>query len=226
MDAQFSDHEGLASEYSDILAEHSGLLVEITDSKEKSYVRDGLEYRSIQSNFVIEGLEVGDAIFHRISQQDGSFVTMSELGGGLERFFYGMDGRIMAETTGIDDVHEDNVMFADAFRSAVLMTANGVVPSNNNQGYQMRKLTKRLSGTSEDVEFAIELADASTSKAYEFWSALGGVIMPRVASMEVIKSELHRNINIHALRERGMEPKSKMNLSESPKEFAKRYSLS
>lgn len=226
MDTRLSDHEGLIAEYSDILAEHSGSPVEVTDPKEKSYVRDGLEYHSIQSNFVIEGLEVGDTIFHHISQQDGSFITMSELGGGLERAFYGVDGQIIAETTGIDDVNESNVLFADAFRGAVLMAANGVIPSNNNQGYQMRRLIKRLSSTSEDAEFAVELVDTPASKAHEFWDALGGVIMPCVTSMETIRDELFRNINIQALRERGMEPKSKMNLSESPQEFAKRYSLS
>lgn len=222
---QINDHEDLITEYSDILAEHSGYSVEVADFKEKSYVRDGLEYRSIQSNFAIKGLEVGDAIFHYICQSDGSEITMSELGGGLERVFYGTDGKIIAETTGICNVDDSNVVFADALRGAVLMAGNGVTPSNNNQGYQMRRLVKRLSDTQEKAEFAVELVGSTNSKAHDFWHVLGGIILPHVTTMGTIRDELFRNINIQALRDRGMEPKSKMNLNENPQEFATRYSL-
>ncbi|HMS23630.1 MAG TPA: hypothetical protein PKB09_02380 [Candidatus Saccharibacteria bacterium] len=224
LNTSLPDHNVAREEFADLLSSVSGKNVERHERQEETYLRDGLEYTTLQENYLIDDLDVGDSLFHDIRLSDGSSMTMSEMGGGLERLLFGCSPHFLQETTGIPAIDDDNVVSVDAFRGAVLIASNKVIPSNNNQGYQLRRLAKLLPVSSPESELYLD-ALAHDDSTYQFWSRMGGVITSNGVTVETVRSEIWRNINLNNLRISGTKSKAKMNLSEDPELFAKRYSL-
>jgi hypothetical protein len=224
MNVMYEDHQRLGDEFGDILATASSEVVDISDTTERSYLRDGLQYTTLQENFSIEGLEVADSLFHVIKLSDEQSITMSELGGGLERLLYRRSPAVMKETSGIEEVTPVNIDEVDAFRGAVLIAANNVQPSNNNQGYQLRRLLKRLPVLRTDLEVYLN-ALVIDKTAYMFWKRMGGVVLTSEATIEVVRNELWRNVNLAALQKAGVKSKSKMDFAVEPADFAEKYGL-
>lgn len=219
------DHARISDEYRDVLSEATGMdvtTVGVQDDLE--HFRNGMEYTTFHKNYVVDGLEVADSLFHEIVLPDGTNITMSELGGGLERLLFGRSPAVIQETTDISAVDSTNIEAVDAFRGAVLIAGNNVQPSNNNQGYQLRRLLKRLPNTSSDLqEFIDSLIYSQTPQSY--WQSMGGAQLPSEETADTVRKELWRNVNLAALSRAGVKSKSKMDLAMDPEAFSAKFSL-
>ncbi len=220
-----NEHTTLSNEYRDVLAEAAGSdVTTITVSEDLKHNRNGMDYRTYHENYVVDDLEVADSLFHEIVLADGATITLSELGGGLERLLFGRSPLVIQETTGISTIDATNIEAADAFRGAVLIAGNSVRPSNNNQGYQLRRLLKRMPDTSADLqEFMESLAFSQVPQRY--WQDIGGTQLPFKETADIVRKELWRNVNLAALSRAGVKSKSKMDLSMDPVAFSTKFSL-
>jgi hypothetical protein len=224
MDVSYAEHERLTNDFQDVLTEAAPCGIELGDTTERTYLRDGLEYTTWQNNYSSVGLGVADSLFHKIRLENGDEITMSELGGGLERLLYNKSPMAMHETTGIQDVSDTSIVEIDAFRSSVLIAANNVVPANNNQGYQLRRLIKRLPISTDEQQPYFDSLKTDRS-AYMFWKRLGGVVVSEEVTIATLRKELWRNTNLVALKAAGIMYKSKMDLGVEPDLFASKYRL-
>lgn len=117
-------------------------------------------------------MEIGNSVFMEyIKKEDGTFGKLPkqnvDFGGGLERIAAASIGSAdvfkislmwpviekLQELSGktYEDYKENMRVIADHLRAATFLGADGVIPSNNQQGYVMRRLLRRA------IRFSLEL---------------------------------------------------------------------
>ncbi|MBM3257409.1 MAG: alanine--tRNA ligase [Candidatus Liptonbacteria bacterium] len=155
-------------------------------------------------------LEIGNSVFMEyLKQPDGSFVPLPkknvDFGGGLER--------IMSAAANIPDVlavchlsilnkleelsgktYESNApafrIVADHIKAASFLIGDGVLPSNTERGYFVRRLLRRAVryadqlGVSAGLEMLVDAALESYADAYPETYAMRGTIQKEVAKEE------------------------------------------
>lgn len=167
---------------------------------------DGNPFPVTVTRFSVDGLEVADAIYTpSMSVQGDQPISVSEFGLGLER---------------LRTLHGDQLPFTsknnlaapallhDSIRTMTLMAAAGVLPSNNNHGYQLRRFAKRLA--SLDVAAKNTVEDLSC-EAYDYWSQFIKLPQDKQSAIDVLQQEYERNVGLRALQkikeQTGHEPK-------------------
>ncbi|NQV93384.1 alanine--tRNA ligase [Candidatus Kaiserbacteria bacterium] len=159
-------------------------------------------------------MEIGNSVFMEyIKKEDGSFVQLPQknvdFGGGLERIAAATNGNsdiflidtlqviieYIEKTSGkkYDDTRYTHAfrVIADHIRAAIFIIADGVVPSNSEQGYFVRRLIRRavryadLLGVPDGVLAASVTAVSGTYKdQYEILLEKGGEIAGIIAAEE------------------------------------------
>jgi len=152
----------------------------------------------------INGVELGESIFYaRMLLPSGEVVSVSELAFGFERLVYATDpgSSYYCGMLGGIDTHpvlkpKAQAVVCDAAKSTVLMAMNGVVPSNNDHGYQMRKFLKKavMSYGQAEIDFG-EVVDSS----YEYWKSYIKPLVPVEKVKDVVGFEFDRNRNRRVL---------------------------
>lgn len=121
-------------------------------------------------------VEIGNSVFiEYIKQDDGSFAKLKQknvdFGGGLERiaaaknnnpdvFLVDLLSSVVKEIEQISgQKYEDNLfafrVVTDHLRGAVFMIADGVVPSNEQQGYFVRRLLRRAVRFADQINLGV-----------------------------------------------------------------------
>lgn len=159
-------------------------------------------------------MEIGNSVFMEyIKKEDGSFVQLPQknvdFGGGLERIAAATNSNsdiflidtlqviieYIEKTSGkkYDDTRYTHAfrVIADHIRAAIFIIADGVVPSNSEQGYFVRRLIRRavryadLLGVPDGVLAASVTAVSGTYKdQYEILLEKGGEIAGIIAAEE------------------------------------------
>ncbi len=125
-------------------------------------------------------MEIGNSVFMEyVKQEDGSFAKLPkknvDFGGGLERIAAAkLDSPDVFKISLLWPViehlekksgksYEDNTasmrVIADHLRAATFLGVDGVVPSNNEQGYVMRRLLRRAIRYSLDLDFSFNVCE-------------------------------------------------------------------
>ncbi|MBI5151641.1 MAG: alanine--tRNA ligase [Candidatus Pacebacteria bacterium] len=144
-------------------------------------------------------MEIGNSVFMQYQKQaDGSFKELPQknvdFGGGFERILAAMDNTLDVFTTDLfrpilttieeishisyDGKHKRNFrIIADHVRASVMLAADGVVPSNKEQGYVLRRLIRRAVRFGKllgiQIPFILEVAQSVIDQYKEIYSDVG-----------------------------------------------------
>ena len=207
--------------YFEVLKAANDQKVERGDISEFEKDVGNVRYETTQRNYFVDNLDVGDVLFHRIIVPKMGSLALSEVGGGFERYFFGRSGSIIEESTGIPTT-ADNVRFLDTIRTAVLMVANGVTGSNNNHGYQFRKVAKRM--LAEDC-FDDGIVEYAFEHTFNYWQNQRGTSIDVRDAKSLLMAEVWRHINIASLKSVGRSAKSSTQISLPPNDFKEKYQV-
>lgn len=153
-------------------------------------------------------MEIGNNVFMQyVKQADGSFIELEnkniDFGGGLERMAAAVNGnsdvfRIDLLWTVVEQIqnlsgkkYEENLeafrVITDHIRGAVFMIGDGIVPSNSEQGYFVRRLLRRAIRYADILQIPAgelkNLAESVISKYQDHYTNLA-------EKREVIKSSI------------------------------------
>lgn len=149
---------------------------------------------SLKINYL--GLEIGIANFFfdiRTPGQNHS-MTMSDIGFGLERLAWAIN-----KTPSYFDIigpldfslkGSSTHSYIDKYRTATLMAASGVVPSNKDRGSKLRKMVKDFS--SSDLRLSHELV----RYYYQWWSQFSIQPLSQQQTLDLLSKESRRNVNM------------------------------
>jgi hypothetical protein len=152
----------------------------------------------------INGVELGESIFYaEMPLPSGEKVSVSELAFGFERLVFATDPGSSYYPSQLGGVDTDPVIksnsqaaVCDAIKSCVLMAMNEVSPSNNNQGYQMRRFIKNAVAHHPETDID---TDTATTNAYRYWTSFIKPVVEFERVSEVITTELDRSYNRRTL---------------------------
>ncbi|MBI2474246.1 MAG: alanine--tRNA ligase [Candidatus Taylorbacteria bacterium] len=150
-----------------------------------------------------EIVEIWNDVFMEFLKKDGKVVGKLpkknvDTGAGLERLsvviqnkdnIYDTDlfGPIMAEARKLSDELRSQRIIADHFRTAVFMISDGVIPSNTDRGYILRRLLRRAmmhaTGNNIGAERVSTLVDSIADKYSVIYENVG-------SKKEEIKNEI------------------------------------
>ncbi|MDO5561404.1 MAG: alanine--tRNA ligase [bacterium] len=159
-------------------------------------------------------VEIANSVFMQYQKQaDGSFATLQQknvdYGGGLERLLMAVENKndvfttsafaplieiLLAETklsySAANPLEKKSIrIVADHIRAAVMLMSDGVLPSNKEQGYILRRLLRRAILMADKLQ----LGDAWLSAAADFLSQQYAEVYPQVKTQnELIKAELEK----------------------------------
>jgi alanyl-tRNA synthetase len=169
-------------------------------------------------------MEIGNSVFMQyIKQEDGSFKPLPkqnvDFGGGLERLIAATENQFdvfqtslfkniintIEQTTG-KKYGEEKVrmrIIADHFTAGLFITADGVVPSNKEQGYLLRRLLRRgldnaLTLGAKNIEPILEAIVGEYKKTDEIlvekYETIKNVVLEEVQKYEKTRNEAKRFI--------------------------------
>ncbi len=161
-------------------------------------------------------VEIANSVFMQYKKQtDGSFTQLQQknvdYGGGLERLMMAVENKAdVFETsafaplieiilTGTDlkyaQLNEEQKrqirIVADHYRAAVMLMSDGVLPSNKEQGYILRRLIRRSVLLADKLQLKKDWSD----KLVELLGEQYGEVYPAVLDkQELIKGELNKEV--------------------------------
>jgi hypothetical protein len=152
------------------------------------------------------GLEIGDAVYiYHFTQQNNTQIqqeiTISDVGLGLERVCWALNktASYFDAIGPISEVFYGNIVSIDALRTMTLMAASGVLPSNNNHGYQFRKISK-------NYHLSHNLIPSShIAYYYNFWNKFTSLPISLEDVQNIISKELYRNFNLNLFKNLGIQ---------------------
>ena len=159
------------------------------------------------NNFIVDvnykGLQLGDIVYsYNIPQKTRGTISFCDIGFGLERLCWALN-----KPSSYFDVigpitlsKKKNLKEMDLLRSMVLMVGGGVVPSNKNQGYHLRKFAKRYLKEKGRINM-----DTYFDYYYSFWNKFNLFEVDKKRAKEILRKELIRNYNIFLLEKLGLD---------------------
>lgn len=180
--------------------------LDVVEEESVSNWSEDLQFPVLVSHITLNGLEVADAVFAPIvTTASGQLASISEFGLGRERIYYAREGQGLLDSIYGIEIDSDNIGVIDAIRTATLMAGNGVVPSSNNHGYQLRRFSKRIA--SENIDDKIEISKI-ISQSYSFWDDVVSLPETKETTSRIICHEVERNQGLALIQELSKENKT------------------
>lgn len=154
----------------------------------------------INEKLWINDVELGESIFYAsMNLASGEKISVSELAFGFERLVFATEPGSSYYSTqlgGYDTIpiikSRDQAAVCDTVKSTVLMAMNGLTPSNNNHGYQMRKFIKQAVSNQEGS--GVDINEAAQN-AHKYWKNFIISHSSRDRVIEILGAEFDRNNN-------------------------------
>jgi hypothetical protein len=194
-------------------------------------------FKNTSLTLTCRGVEIGECIYSQdFPFSDTEKGNIVDFGIGLERLLWSQKNTttpfLSAHLSTYDSLEEKGLSrdriasIVDAVRSMTLIALEGVTPSNKNQGYRFRQLSKRFVsrslGISSDAEEIIR-------SSYEEWTKYGHTARRKLDEViEMVSVENDRNHNrkiLDYLKEKhGMD--FDVNINQSAEQFLDQLSFS
>lgn len=149
-------------------------------------------------------MEIGNSVFMEFIKRDGKFEKLPQrnvdFGGGLERIVSAVnnDGdifhidifqKIISQMEAVSNkrYNEDKKSFritAEHIRGSVVMIAEGIVPSNTDRGYVLRRLLRRAIRFSDIIGMPVGSLKDLASPIAEYYSDVYGFIAEKKQEIE------------------------------------------
>jgi hypothetical protein len=155
-------------------------------------------------------IEIGECVYiHGYPVTESKKIDIIDIGFGVERLNWGI-GNNKNYFSDFDKFYsnkfDSNEVAAsiDCIRTATLIAAEGVKPSNHDHGYRLRQLLKRFVIRNQKTKFDLsELVSIS----YDYWLKWGfKPVITKSQTLDIIKQEYERNWNnnfLSLLKEHG-----------------------
>jgi hypothetical protein len=141
--------------------------------------------------FSYGGLELGDAGYFLVPQQDRGDIPISDIGFGLERIAWAINKTDSYFDTLVPLTVDGSKEMFDSCRTLALLVCCGVQASNKGPGLQFRRFAKLLS----EKYYGKDLYSA-LSYYFDYWSQFVKPSIDRGAAVQLVRLEVERFINI------------------------------
>jgi hypothetical protein len=184
----------------------------------------------------IRNIELGECIYiHDYPLAKEERVSITDIGFGVERLNWGIGSsqfyfpEFSKFYSCLSSKDKDKITgIIDCIRSMVLISSDGVLPSNKNHGYRMRQFSKRFVKRKTAIDINIDVKEL-VGIAYKFWNKWKTpMILNEKEIFEVISVENDRNYNslFLSLFEKYGGPKTYVDINQSTKDFLKQIDIS
>jgi alanyl-tRNA synthetase len=153
-------------------------------------------------------IEIWNDVFMEYEKKDGKVIGKLkqknvDTGAGLERMTAVMQGKNTAYDTDLfleimdsiksqsENYNENSArIVADHMRTSVFMIADGVIPSNNDRGYVLRRLLRRAIRHSDSLKFLIGLGPVFAAVTNKYEKIYSNILdTQKIISEEISKEE-------------------------------------
>lgn len=173
-------------------------------------------FRKLVVSVKYKSLGLGDlGYLHDVPQKKGK-MNICDMGFGLERLNWAVNKTpsyydILWPGRKILPLDEHQL---DIIRTATLIVGSGIEPSNNNQGYRLRKFLKEYQGFRE-IDTSQLISDF-----FDYWKLFSSQKIDLNLITGIISKELNRNRNLRLLNLSGLNT-NKLDFSLDPNNFAR-----
>ncbi len=167
-----------------------------------------------------DGLEIGDAGWiYDFPQETRSNLRISDIGFGLERIKWLLNrGNYFSPSDAEEEkIKGINSSILDYCKTLSLLAGSNLKPSNKEQGYRFRQLSKRLISVNtkehEELNPLLEMY-------YKFWHKWSDISVSKEVALETINIENERNFNrelLNRLKEKFLD--TDININQPTKEL-------
>jgi hypothetical protein len=210
--------------------------VEVKIEEEEAAWGDRI-FKNTSLTLTCRGVEIGECIYSQdFPFSDTEKGNIVDVGIGLERLLWSRKNTttpfLSAHQSTYDSLEEKGLSrdriasIVDAVRSMTLIALEGVTPSNKNQGYRFRQLSKRFVSRSLGISPG---AEEIIRSSYEEWTKYGHTARRKLDEViEMVSVENDRNHNrkiLDYLKEKhGMD--FDVNINQSAEQFLDQLSFS
>ncbi len=172
--------------------------------EEKSNTWGTRKFNTYVASLYYNNFRMGECIFMKYFPINSNQVSnIMEVGFGVERMEWlsKKDNYYFSRYKEIyDEFKNDNVSInqittiIDSIRTSILITGNGIVPSNNNHGYRLRQLLKHFVFDNANISIPLNKIEQI---AYDEWKS--NTFVPYSKICNIIEKEVERNEHAYLL---------------------------
>jgi len=151
------------------------------------------EFKNKVIKVYYERLEIGDAVFiYDMPQETRSDLKISDIGFGLERIRWALEGGTFFKQIISNEAGEINSQLLDHCRTLALLVGSGIQPGNKAHGYRVRQLSKRLMAS--NIDEPVDVLPLF-EEFYKFWTTWTELIVSQEEALQIFIKENERNFN-------------------------------